>query len=133
MTISKCDSTEGGDEFLNNIRISKDFLLREFECKDGSHQVVLKAELLERLQRLRDLAEKPVIVNSGYRNPAYNEKVGGSPTSRHLMGEAADVRVPGLHPDEVAQLAREAGFTGIGIYRSFTHVDVRKEPVTWRG
>ena len=95
--------------------------------------MVLKAELLEKLQRLRDLAGRPVIVNSGYRNPAYNKKVGGSSTSRHLMGEAADIRVPGLHPDEVAQLAREAGFTGIGIYRSFTHVDVRREPVTWRG
>ena len=118
---------------MNNIRISKDFLLREFECKDGSHQVMVKAELLEKLQRLRDLAKKPVIITSGYRNPVYNEWVGGSPTSRHLTGEAADIRVPGLHLDEVAQLAREAGFTGIGIYRSFTHVDVRREPVTWRG
>lgn len=108
-------------------------MLKEFECKDGSHQVVLKADLLDKLQQLRDLAGKPVVVTSGYRNAAYNLRVGGSPTSRHLRGEAADIRVAGLRPEQVAQLAEEVGFGGIGVYDTFTHVDVREHPMRWRG
>ena len=118
---------------MNNIQISTHFHLREFQCKDGSYQVVLKRDLLDKLQRLRDLAGLPVIVTSGYRNAAYNLKVGGSPTSRHLRGEAADIRVPGLNPDQVAQLAEQVGLTGIGVYNTFTHVDVREQPMRWRG
>ena len=118
---------------MNDIQVSRNFRLKEFECRDGSRQVVLSKVLLERLQKLRDLAEAPVMITSGYRNPAHNRAAGGSPTSRHLTGEAADVVVPGLHPDEVAQLAASAGFTGIGIYSGFTHVDVRPEPARWRG
>ncbi|MDW7678876.1 MAG: D-Ala-D-Ala carboxypeptidase family metallohydrolase [Bacillota bacterium] len=123
----------GGDLFLNQISISENFILKEFECNDGSHQVALRHELLDKLQRLREEAGKPVIITSGYRNPSHNARVGGSPTSRHLTGEAADIRIPGLHPDEVAQLAAAVGFTGIGIYDSFTHVDIRPVPARWRG
>ncbi|MDW7678467.1 MAG: D-Ala-D-Ala carboxypeptidase family metallohydrolase [Bacillota bacterium] len=118
---------------MNDIWISSNFRLKEFECNDGSHQVALTKALLEKLQRLRELAEAPVVVTSGYRNASHNARVGGSPTSRHLSGEAADIRIPGLHPDEVAQLAVAAGFTGIGIYAGFTHVDVRPVPARWRG
>ena len=118
---------------MNNIRISKKFLLREFQCKDGSHQVAIKAELIDKLQMLRDLVEKPIVVTSGYRNQSHNAAVGGSPNSRHLIGEAADIQIPGLHPDEVAQMAAEIGFNGIGIYSSFTHVDVRSQPARWNG
>ena len=107
--------------------------MKEFQCKDGSYQVTLKRDLLEKLQQLRDLADKPVIITSGYRNPAYNLKVGGSPTSRHLRGEAADIQVPDLSPNQVAELAEQVGFNGIGVYDTFTHVDVRGVPARWRG
>lgn len=107
--------------------------MKEFQCKDGSHQVVVKRDLLDKLQLLRDLAGKPVIITSGYRNPAYNLKVGGSPTSRHLRGEAADIQIPGLGPQQVAELAEQVGFMGIGVYDTFTHVDVRGVPAKWRG
>ncbi|WP_093310502.1 YcbK family protein [Tindallia californiensis] len=118
---------------MNNIRVSRNFLLREFECKDGSHQVAVKAELIEKLQRLRDLIGQPMIVTSGYRNQSHNAAVGGAAQSRHLTGEAADVRVAGMHPDEVAQLAAQVGFNGIGIYNRFTHVDIRPNPARWNG
>ena len=118
---------------MNNIQIAKNFMLRELECKDGSHQVAVKAELIEKLQRLRDLIGQPVIVTSGYRNPSHNAAVGGAAQSRHLTGEAADIRVPELHPDEVAQIATDVGFNGVGIYSSFTHVDIRTQPTRWNG
>lgn len=123
--------TRGGAG-MNKIQIAANFQLREFQCKDGSYQVVLKRDLLEKLQQLRDLAGKPVIITSGYRNPAYNLKVGGSPTSRHLRGEAADIQIPGLSPQQVTDLAEKVGFNGIGVYETFTHVDVREVATRWR-
>ncbi len=48
---------------INNIRVAPNFLLREFECRDGSHQVVLHRELLEQLQALRDALSQLIISN----------------------------------------------------------------------
>ena len=110
---------------INNIRVAPNFLLRELECKDGSRQVVLHRELLERLQLLREVLGRPVIINSGYRNLAHNKAVGGSPNSYHLQGMAADIRVPGVSPAALAGAARKTGFRGIIIYANFVHVDVR--------
>jgi len=107
--------------------------LKEFQCKDGSYQVSIKSDLLYKLQQLRELAGQPVIITSGYRNDAYNKKVGGSPTSRHLRGKAVDIQIPGFIPQQVAQLAEQVGFNGLGVYSTFTHVDVRKVPARWQG
>ncbi len=110
---------------INNIRVAPNFLLREFECLDGSHQVVLHRELLDRLQALRDSLARPVIINSGYRNLSHNHAVGGSPNSYHLRGMAADIRVPGIKPDSLAVAAHQAGFRCVITYATFVHVDVR--------
>ena len=40
--------------------------------------------------------EEPIVINSGYRSPELNKKVGGSPTSNHLTGCAVDIRVVGI-------------------------------------
>ncbi|HHU77166.1 MAG TPA: DUF882 domain-containing protein [Firmicutes bacterium] len=118
---------------MNNIRISPNFLLREFECKDGTHQVRIDSRLLQKLQALRDKVGRPVVILSGYRNPAHNKAVGGSPGSQHLLGRAADIVVSGYSVQKLAEISREIGFTGIGIYNSFVHVDVRGKAVTWKG
>jgi hypothetical protein len=68
-------------------------------------------EHLENLQRLAEFLEtvktalggKPVMINSAYRGPAVNEKVGGSKSSQHMIGCAADIRVPGMNPDQVCR------------------------------
>ena len=48
------------------------------------------------LQPLRDAIGKPIIVTSGYRSPEVNRRVGGSSTSAHCYGCAADIHVPGM-------------------------------------
>jgi hypothetical protein len=48
------------------------------------------------LQPVRDAFQRGVKVNSGYRAPAVNQKVGGSPTSDHCKGQAADIEIPGV-------------------------------------
>ena len=118
---------------INHIQISKNFSLREFQCKDGSHQVRLHPTLLAKLQQLRDRLNRPVIITSGYRNPEHNHRVGGAPNSQHLLGTAADIRVNGLTPRQLLPHAEAIGFTGIGLYRTFLHVDTRPTPARWEG
>jgi len=120
-------------EMINNFQLSDHFWLYEFECKDGSHQVVVDDKLIELLQKLRDRIGKPLIINSGYRNPEHNKRVGGSSNSQHLYGKAVDVSTNNLDitPTELAQLAKEIGFDGIGIYRNRVHMDVRGYPAFW--
>lgn len=48
------------------------------------------------LDKVRAHFGRPVIVNSGYRSPAVNKKVGGAASSQHVRGEAADIKVPGV-------------------------------------
>jgi len=114
-----------------NMRLSKNFILSEFACKDGSKTITVDHELVEKLQRLRDTLGKPVVVTSGYRTDSYNKKCGGlvdaktgKSTSWHCFGKAADIKVSGMKPLQVALAADKLGFKGIGVYPTFTHVDV---------
>ena len=51
-------------------------------------------ELCRRVNELRQSYGRPMIASSGYRDPAHNRKIGGSPTSRHLRGTAVDILDP---------------------------------------
>jgi hypothetical protein len=128
VVMGKPEPKEVDEVSVNHIKISDNFSLHEFECKDGNNQVKLHPELLQRLQTLRTNLNKAIIINSGYRTPEYNKKVGGVPDSFHIQGMAADIVVKGLTPKQVATEARKAGFRGIISYATFTHVDVRQTP-----
>lgn len=68
------------------------FKISEFRCpccKDGDK--VIKPDLLEALQKLRDLFQKPMRISSGYRCPEHNKTVSGASCSAHLTGHAADI------------------------------------------
>jgi len=120
---------------LNDIQISKNFKLSEFECHDGSHEVQLNGKLVEKLQELRDAIGKSITIAAGYRNKTHNATVGGSPNSRHLVGDAADIKISNMPPKSVATVAENLGFTGIGVYTNngqyFVHLDVRPTPSYW--
>lgn len=105
-------------------QLSSHFKDTEFMCKDGSWLVRVHPGLLKKLELLRSYLNAPIVVNSGYRTVEYNKKVGGETNSYHLRGMAADVRISGYTPKQVADAARKLGFGGIGIYPTFTHVDV---------
>lgn len=118
-----------------NEKVAPNFKVKEFACNDGSDPIFIAPSLVEILQKVRSHFGKAVTINSGYRTPAYNKKVGGATYSQHLYGTAADIRVTGKKPKEVAAyietLIPNTG--GIGIYSNFVHVDVRATKSRWNG
>lgn len=85
--------------------------------------------LLDVVYRLQVHFKAPEIrILSGYRTPARN-----GATSNHGKGRALDLVIPGASDEEVARLAREQGFAGVGVYpvSGFVHVDVRERSYFW--
>lgn len=116
-------------------QISTHFRASEFQCHDGSWPVLVHEELLYMLEEVRNHFNVPVTINSGYRTVAYNAQVGGSKTSYHTYGMAADIVVKGVKPEDVAQYVEEVypNSKGIGRYKTFTHIDCRADKARWKG
>ena len=75
-------------------RVQPNFTTGEFKCKGGDWPWLLDHSLTLRLQTMRILLSKPIRINSGYRTPEYNAKIGGAKKSKHMLGLAADLDVP---------------------------------------
>ena len=86
-------------------RLAPDFKVRELRCKDGTDTVIVDEALTVVLQCIREHFGKPVVITSGYRTAAHNAVVGGAKSSQHLLGRAADIRVPGVSVEDVAAYA----------------------------
>jgi len=123
--------------------MTKNFKLKEFECKCGCdmplevYENIIK--LSNQLQFLRDYTGRPITINSAYRCPKHKKKVGGSKTSQHLLGKAADITIQSLKPAEVFMIIEDLidmGHMlqgGLGLYekKGFTHYDIRKTKARW--
>nr|DAU33424.1 MAG TPA: peptidase [Caudoviricetes sp.] len=118
-----------------NKKLSTNFRVEEFACKDGSDAVLIAPRLVMVLQSIRAHFGAAVIINSAYRTPQYNAKEGGAAHSQHCYGTAADIVVRGKIPAQVAAYARQLmpDWGGVGKYSSFTHIDVREEKADWIG
>lgn len=122
-----------------NKQLSKNFKLSEFDCKcSRCSKVLLDTKLVELLQKIRDHFGASVNVNSGYRCSAHNKEVGGSSSSNHVKGTAADIRVEGVDPIEVAKYAESIGIKRIGLYEgekegNFVHIGSGSTKKYWKG
>lgn len=114
-----------------NLSVAKNFKVREFACQDGTDTVFISPDLAALLQKIRDHFGAPVNINSGYRTEAHNKKVGGAAYSKHKYGMAADIRINGVSPLTIAKYACSIGAGGVGLYQSFTHIDVRPNKTRW--
>ena len=106
----------------------KHFTNDEFRCPccEELPPAGMSTKLLDLLDDLREKVGTSVYVSSGYRCESHNSSVGGVPHSYHVLGMAADIFVIGFSPVEVARFCISCGFTGLGIYDDFVHVDVRE-------
>ena len=116
------------------MKLTKNFQLSEFACNDGTP--VLESlirhvkELAKNLQVLRDEVGQTIIINSGYRSPAWNRKIGGAKNSMHIKAMASDLVCVGLTPKQLKAVIERLIKTGkmknggIGLYPSFVHYDI---------
>ncbi len=125
-----------------SVRLTQNFNLSEFQ--HPGHPVPPELlpnvqRLADNLQRLRDRVGMPIHIHSGYRTPAINT---GAKKSQHLLGKAADIRIPGMTPAEVHRMilsmikAGEMDQGGVGLYdkrgKNFVHYDTRGRAARWR-
>jgi uncharacterized protein YcbK (DUF882 family) len=115
-------------------KLTNNFMLQEFNSKCGrdipNNVLPNILQLAKNLQVLRDAVGKSITITSGYRSPQHNKKIGGAKDSQHVKGMAADIKVAGMTPKEVALVIEgliESGKMkqgGIGIYPSWVHYDI---------
>ncbi|MBR6619406.1 MAG: DUF882 domain-containing protein [Clostridia bacterium] len=116
-------------------KLSKNFKAYEFDCKGANccGSTMIDSKLVEYLQQIREHFGNPVIINSAYRCSIHNRAVGGTSNSYHAKGQAADIRIAGAAPSEIAEYAESIGIKGIGLYDTFVHVDGRPSKSFWKG
>ncbi len=123
---------------MSTSHVSPNFSWAEFEPHDGSDiPEHIKPEIrrlaVDILEKIRAKWGGPLVVISGYRSPAWNARVGGAQSSRHMVGDAADIAP--IRREEVFQLAGMVegmiavgelpALGGFGVYRGWIHVDAR--------
>jgi hypothetical protein len=105
---------------------------RSLDNTPNSSEINNLKRLAEMLEEVKDLLDgKPIMVNSAFRSKAVNDAVGSKDTSQHRVGCAADIRVPGLTPDQVVKAIVGSPIAFDQIIREFdswTHISVPNNP-----
>jgi len=101
---------------------------REFSNEPNESETENLKRLAAFLEQVKTvLGGKPVMVNSAFRSKAVNDAVGSKDTSQHRIGCAADLRIPGMEPNEVVKAVIASGIEYDQIIREFdrwTHISV---------
>lgn len=106
-----------------NKQLTKNFKLSELACP-CCWAFDMPEWVLEKIQAVRDEFGFNMTINSGYRCKDHNVKVGGSSTSRHLIGLAIDVKInQNQLRKKILEAAERHGVCGIGVAKTFIHLD----------
>jgi hypothetical protein len=101
---------------------------RQFDNMPDADELVNLYRLADFLEQVKVvLGNKPIMINSAFRSAEVNKAVGSSDKSQHRRGCAADIRVPGMTPDEVVTAIIESGLPFDQVIREFdrwTHVSI---------
>lgn len=107
---------------------------REFDNTPNEQELANLTRLAAFLEQVKaTLGGKPIMVNSAFRSKQVNDAVGSKDTSQHRIGCAADIRVPGMTPDEVVKTVIASGLEFDQVIREFdrwTHISVPNTPET---
>ena len=91
---------------------------KEIDCGNMNQEFLLK------LDRAREVAQIPFKINSAYRTPEHNAKIGGKPNSSHLKGLAVDISATDSRQRfTILKALIDTGFNRIGVAKTFIHVD----------
>ena len=101
---------------------------REFDNTPNDVEIANLTRLAEFLEQVKTvLGNKPVMINSAFRSKQVNDSVGSKDTSQHRLGCAADIRVPGMTPNQVIQTIMQSDIQYDQIIREFdswTHISI---------
>jgi zinc D-Ala-D-Ala carboxypeptidase len=101
---------------------------REFDNTPNETEMANLVRLANFLEQVKEvLGGKPIIINSAFRCHEVNQAVGSKDSSQHRHGCAADIRVPGMTPDEVVSAIIASGLPYDQVIREFdrwTHVSI---------
>ena len=105
---------------------------RQFDNTPNESELANLQRLAEFLEQVKTvLGGKPIMVNSAFRSKAVNDSVGSKDTSQHRTGCAADIRVPGMTPDQVVKAIIASGLPYDQLIREFdawTHISIADKP-----
>jgi len=115
---------------------------REFTCRDGCGLAGMTAGYMMKLQDLRDVYDKPMLITSGFRCPKHNAAVSSTGAfGPHTTGLASDIAVTGKDAHRLLGIALDLDFSGIGIKQTgsfsgrFIHLDLlpysERRPWVW--
>ena len=108
------------------------FKLSDFDCQEtGKNE--MNEDFLIKLDDLRHECGFPFIITSGYRDPSHSIEARKAKAGTHARGIASDIRINnGNEAYQIIKHAQSMGFNGIGVAKSFIHVDIRQGmPVIW--
>lgn len=109
-----------------------------YACKDGKGSLKFHYGTALALEKLtKEYGKGKLFLNSAYRSPEYNRRVGGAKSSMHMAGHALDISKNSIGRSQAdiarfAKLAVKCGFVGFGLYDSFLHIDTGTGRV-WNG
>lgn len=110
------------------------FSIAELACRCGGRfcagEYWHDPDFLDALEALRAKAGRALVVTSGHRCALWNAAVGGAPASRHKR-LAVDIALAGHDRHALLEAAVSLGFTGLGLARTFLHLDRRARPARW--
>ena len=105
---------------------------RQFDNTPNETELANLQKLAEFLEQVKTLLDgKPIMINSAFRSKQVNDSVGSKDTSQHRLGYAADIRVPGMTPDQVVRAIIESDLPFDQVIREFdawTHVSISPSP-----
>lgn len=110
------------------------------DVNDRGVAVAISAGLFDVMSRVQTVVSTmagrptPIILTSGYRTPEHNAKLeGAAVASEHLHGRAGDSVMHGIEPGVVGTAGARLGAGGVGVYKTFTHLDVGQVGRRWNG
>jgi zinc D-Ala-D-Ala carboxypeptidase len=105
---------------------------RQFDNTPNEKELANLQKLAEFLEQVKTTLDgKPIMINSAFRSKAVNDSVGSKDTSQHRLGYAADFKVPGMTPDQVARAIIDSDLQFDQIIREFdawTHISISPYP-----
>ena len=105
---------------------------RQFDNTPNETELANLQKLAEFLEQVKTLLDgKPIMINSAFRSKQVNDSVGSKDTSQHRLGYAADIRVPGMTPDQVVRALVASDLPFDQVIREFdawTHVSISPSP-----